>query len=354
MNVSRHVKTIATSLVGLGVIAIAGAIVWSSHTPATSAAKPPALAAASSLSVVDGVTMIQVDVATQRRSGIIAQPLAAATHRGETTVVAQVLDLQPLIDVRSRRDAAQAELIAARAAAGASREEAERSRALYEDHRNISLKTFEAARAADRADQAKAAAAELSVRNIEAGARQQFGRTLAGAAFDPHSPTFERLLARQDVLIRVTLPPEAGTRAPGEIDVQASGSARAPGSLVSLAAQADPGLAGSSFLYQVPTPLPAGASVVAYLPTSRPAQGVLVPSSAVVWYAGQPWVYVRVGAARFARRPLGAADEVETGYFVAQGMKPGERVVVTGAGLLMSEEQRPPVGGAGCKDPECD
>ena len=350
MDLSRHAKPIAMSLLGLGLIAVATAIVLSSREPSSSAAP----AASSPLSVVNGVTMIRVDVATQQRSGIVIQPLVAATHRGETMVYGQVLDLQPLIELRNRHDAAQAELIAARAAAAASRAEAERSRALYEDQRNVSLKAYQAAQASDRADQAKAEAAELNVRNVEASARQQFGQTLAGAAFDPHSSAFSRLLARQDVLVRVTLP-AAGAQASSEIEVQASGGARSPGLLVSPAAQADPGLAGNSFLYRVPAPLPTGASVVAYLPTSsQPAQGVFVPSSAVVWYAGQPWVYVQDSAARFARRPLGHVAEADGGYFTSEGLKPGERVVTSGAGLLLSEEQRPPRSGAGCKDPECD
>ena len=91
------------------------------------------------------------------------------------------------------------------------------------------------------------------------------------------------------------------------------------------------------------------------LPTSaQTTQGTFVPSSAVVWYAGQPWVYVQDRPTRFARRPLGRAAEAAGGFFVTEGLQPGERVVTGGAGLLLSEEQRPPPGGAGCKDPECD
>lgn len=354
MNVSRYAKPIAMSLLGIGLIAVAAAIVlFNRGTPA--GAQRPTAPASSPSSVLDGVTMVRVNVATQQRSGIAVQPLTATARRGETTVYGQVLDLQPLLDLRARHDAAQAELVAAQAAAAASRAEVERSRALYEDQRNISLKAYQAAQASDRADEAKAKAAQLSVRNVEAGARQQFGQTLAASAFDPGSSMFSRLLARQDVLVRVTLPPSASMQAPAEIEVQASGGARSAGSLVSPAAQTDLGLAGSSFLYRVSTPLPTGASVVAYLPTSTQlTSGVLVPSNAVVWYAGQPWVYVQEGAARFARRPLGPADEVGGSYFATKGLRAGERVVTSGAGLLLSEEQRPPPGGAGCKDPECD
>jgi len=355
MNASRYAKSIAMSLLGIGLIAVAAAIILSNRGTTSARAPGPTAAAASPSTVVDGVAMVRVNVATQQRSGIAVQALVATARRGETTVYGQVLDLQPLIDLRARHDAAQAELVAAQAAAAVSRAEAERSRVLYEDQRNISLKAYQAAQASDRADEAKAKAAQLSVRSVEAGARQQFGQPLAAAAFDPRSSMFSRLLARQDVLVRVTVPPGAGMQAPAAIEVQASGSKRISGSLVSPAAQINPGLAGSSFLYRVSTALPAGASVVAYLPTSTQlTEGVLVPSNAVVWYAGQPWVYVQEGAARFARRRLGPAEEVGGSYFATQGLRAGERVVTSGAGLLLSEEQRPPPGGAGCKDPECD
>lgn len=356
MDLARHIKPIAIGLVGLGLLAVAAAIGLSSRGSADPARQSPAPAASSPVSVVNGVTMVQLDAATQSRSGVGTEALAAMTRRSEVTVYGSVLDLQPLIDLRSRHDAAQADAVAARAAAAVSRAELERNRALYEDQRNVSLKAYQAAQAGDRADRAKADAAALNLRNIEASAQQQFGSTLARWAFDPGSSAFTRLLARQDVLVRVTLPPAPGTQAPPrEIDVQASGGGRSPGSLVSPAAQADPGVAGNSFLYRVASPLPVGSSVVAYLPTSaQTAQGTFVPSSAVVWYAGQPWAYVQDSPARFARRPLGHAAEAEGGFFITEGLQPGERVVTSGAGLLLSEEQRPPSGGASCKDPECD
>ena len=357
-NTARHAKALALSLFGLGLLALAAAIVWSHRAPAGStrpAATSAAPATSGATSVIDGVTIVRLDAATQLRSGLVVQPLVAATRRGETLAYGQVVDLQALIELRARHDVAQADLIAARSAASVSRAESERSRALYEDQRNVSLKVYQAAQATERTDQAKTEAAELGVRNLEASAGQQFGPTLAGAAFEPHSAAFQRLLAHQDVLVRVTLQLASGVRAPSEIAVQASGGPRVPGSLLSPSAQADPGQVGTSFLYRVPRSLAAGAPVIAYLPISATAvQGVLVPATAIVWYAGQPWLYVQKGPTDFARRPLESAGDADGDYFVPAGFKSGERVVTSGAGLLLSEEQRPPPGSPACKDPECD
>jgi multidrug efflux system membrane fusion protein len=356
MNDDHRLKYIATGLLGVGLLALAVVIGWSSLRVVAPVPQSSAPAVSSPVSVVNGVTMVKLDAATQSRSGVAAETLAAITRNNAGTVYGTVIDLQPLIDLRSRHDAAGAEVVGARAAAAASRAELARSRTLYEDQHNVSLKAYQAAQAADRTNQAKADAAVLQLRNIEASAQQQFGADLARWALDRHSSAFARLVGRKDVLVRLTLPPGAGTQTPPHaMEVQASGSGRHLATLLSPAARSDPGMAGSSFLYRVGSALPTGAPVVGFLPNPNGAKpGTFVPSGAVVWYAGQPWVYVQSSAAMFARRPLENALETDGGYTVTEGLQPGERVVTHGAGLLLSEEQRPPPGGAGCKDPECD
>lgn len=54
-----------------------------------------------------------------------------------------------------------------------------------------------------------------------------------------------------------------------------------------------------------------------------------VPESAVVWLDGKAWVYVQEASGRFVRRALGA-----------QAVAPNERVVITGAQMLLSQEFR--------------
>lgn len=58
-------------------------------------------------------------------------------------------------------------------------------------------------------------------------------------------------------------------------------------------------------------------------------RGVQVPESAVVWLDGKPWVYVQESDSRFVRREFGT-----------QTVAPNERVVITGAQMLLSQEFR--------------
>jgi multidrug efflux system membrane fusion protein len=96
-------------------------------------------------------------------------------------------------------------------------------------------------------------------------------------------------------------------------------------------------------------------TVIAYLPTSsQTTQGVAIPANAIVWYGGQPWSYVQMAANRFGRYPVPEQFPMNGGFFAKRGFKPGERVVTSGAQLLLSEELRPQAGSSACKDPECD
>jgi membrane fusion protein, heavy metal efflux system len=69
-------------------------------------------------------------------------------------------------------------------------------------------------------------------------------------------------------------------------------------------------------------------------------RAITVPSSAVFTEHGQSFVYVEVGHARFARRPIEVAQEDGTDRRVLSGLTPGDRVVVAGVLLLREEEQQ--------------
>jgi len=357
MNSRLNTKRIVLAILLLGLAAIAVWVFVSGklNTGSKDNANTPA-AATQSVAVVNGVTVVMLDTATQTQSGIRTEPLSAANYRAETAAYGTVLDLRPLIDLRTHYASALADADAARAMAAVSRQEYERSRLLYQDNQNVALKTYQAAQAAYRSDQAKADAAALNTQNIQAAARQQFGATLSRWAFDAHSPELARLLNRQDVLLRVTLPLDDAMGAPAQIQISANHYRRLPAYLVSPSPQSDPAVQGSAFIYRAAAPIATGTNIAAYLPTSQQiTHGTLIAARAIVWYGGQPWAYKQIDATHFGRYPVAQQSPIQGGFFVSQGFKPGQRVVVSGAQLLLSEELRPqPGSSSGCKDPECD
>jgi multidrug efflux system membrane fusion protein len=357
MNSRLNTKRIVLAILLLSLAAIAIWLVVSGKLNSGSAGKANTPAAATQgVAMVNGVTVVMLATATQTQSGIRTEPLSAANYRAETAAYGTVLDLQPLIDLRTRYAAALADADAARAMAAASRQEYERSRLLYQDNQNVSLKTFQAAQAAYLSDQAKADAAALNTQNLQATARQQFGATLGRWALAAHSPELARLLNRQDVLLRVTLALVDSMTAPAQIQISVNNDRRLPAQLVSPSPQSDPAVQGSAFIYRANAPIAAGTNIAAYLPSANQAtHGTLIPAAAIVWYGGQPWAYKQIDAEHYGRYPVAQQSPMQGGFFVTQGFKPGDRVVIRGAQLLLSEELRPPAGSASaCKDPECD
>lgn len=354
---SRHKSrrlVLSILAIGLTVTAI-GALVYYQTGPGAGKATQAPAAAPPRVSIVNGVTIITLDAATQVQSGLRTESLSPTNHHAETVAYGTVLDLQPLIDFRTRFMSVRADADAATAATTASRQESERSRLLYQDNQNVSLKTYQAAQATYLADQTRMDAAQRTSDNIRGAARQQFGEPLGHWALDPHSPQYDKLLNRQEVLLRVSLPAGDPAKAPATIQLAANNTERLPAYMVSPSPQSDPAIQGDAFIYRTAAPLAAGTNIVAYLPKSgATTQGVLIPARAIVWHGGQPWAYVRMAPDRFARRPVAQQTPMDGGFFVSDGIKAGDSVVVSGAQLLLSEELRPPPSSSGCKDPECD
>jgi multidrug efflux system membrane fusion protein len=84
-----------------------------------------------------------------------------------------------------------------------------------------------------------------------------------------------------------------------------------------------------------------GAAVTAYLRAPGPSQeAVIVPYAAIVRFGGKSWVFRQVDDDKFNRREVAAGQSADNGFVVTKGLKPGERIVVQGAQLLLSEEQK--------------
>ncbi len=68
--------------------------------------------------------------------------------------------------------------------------------------------------------------------------------------------------------------------------------------------------------------------------------GCIVPDSAVVRHAGRGWIYLQTGEGTFTRREIALDHRLEDGWFVSRGVSANQPVVVQGAQVLLSEEQK--------------
>lgn len=299
--------------------------------------------APSRVQIQDGESIIHIDKDTQIKSGIVLGTPTLISYQEEIKAYGTVLQLQEFFDLRNRYAEAKAHLRKIRASLTATCKEYERLKALNEDNKNASDKAVQAAETAWRSDEAEAHVARETIRILKAKARHQWGDALTRWLLSGYS-LLNRLIQRQEVLIQITLPADAHISSPPEAArVQTADAASVTAILVSPSPSTDPRIQGVSFFYVAPaitTAILPGMNVLAYLPVGPQVQGVVVPSSAVVWWEGKAWIYVQKAPEHFARRDIPTENPLENGWFLMRGFTPEDQIVVNGAQLLLSEEFR--------------
>lgn len=293
----------------------------------------------SKVSVEKGQTVVTLDPKAQSRAGIVVTALKAVKSRDQVTAPALVLSAQELISLRNNYVSALTRLEKARANVDVSQKEFDRLRALYQDNQNASEKALEGAQGAVRSDQADVQAARQDLALQTAALRQSWGSVIAKwVVADPAA--LDRVLEQRDLLVQVTIPSGAIPAAPASVSLELPQSGDAKAELISPFPRVDPRIQGVSFLYVAPNRLglAPGLNLVAHLAVGRLRRGVLVPRQAIVWWGGQAWAYKQLAPGRFVRQVIETGTQVVNGYFVSEGILPGDVVVVSGAQILLSAE----------------
>ena len=338
-------KARVTMLLLLAAI-VAGALSWGYLSgrleQAREATGEKPIAASPRVKIVDGEPVIAIDSAEQARSGIEAVSLPNVTYQPQVTAYGTALDPQPLGDLASSIAAAKADLEIAETRLTAAKADYERTQSLYRDQRNVSAAQFQAAQAEFLADRAKQAAAQIRLDGLASSAKLAWGPAL-GQAVAARAPLLTRLLDREDVLVQVTAPPgKAPPAPPTTAFLRRDGGKPVALTLVSAAPRTDPRLQGASYFYLAPAQsgLTPGMTLAARLPAGAPLEGVAAPVSAVVWFGGQAWIYLRNGPDNFVRRAVAADRRTESGDIFVGAIPMDARVVTAGAQTLLSEELR--------------
>jgi hypothetical protein len=289
------------------------------------AAKSPQIA--SPTQVPSGARAVRLDPGAQERLHLQVVPLAPAAVQPEVKGYGKVLDAAPL-------SALFTELASAQATLAASQNEYQRVKTLAARD-NASERALEAARAAAERDR-------LLVQSARERIALSWGRAISDRS--DLQDLVRRLAALEDLLVRIDLP--AGEALASEPVRAHLASLReeappAPAQFLSRAPSTDPQIQGQGFLFLMKNSLQLApeAAVTGYLELRGEAlQGVSIPRSAVVLYQRRTWVYVEVAPQAFERKPVDLAVPVDSGWFVTEGLRPGDRILVSGAQVLLSEE----------------
>jgi membrane fusion protein, multidrug efflux system len=256
---------------------------------------------------------------------------------------------------------ARSELRASTASTAAAKAAYERARILNADNKNVSDRVVEDASARFRAEEARLQAATDNVGLLENSLRaagpagnqpliaERGGDVVEimaqpGESIEAGSPILR--VARLDrLLARVDVPP--GQRVPASATaarIYAVGyeNTPIPAERVALAATVDPKSQGESFLFRLKKTLfglRPGVAVVARITVPGAVRrGVVIPLTAIVHMGGQCYAYVQAGTNQFVRKEVNVDEPVEHGYFTTANFSAGDRVVVQGAQILLSEE----------------
>ncbi len=290
----------------------------------------------------DGVSTVVLSPAVQKNSGISTAKVTPMSYQNEIKSFGTVVAIDALVEAKTQLLNLKAALASAQANSEQHRTQYARLKTLNADDKNVSDLAVQEAKAAVVNDNAIINSKTLEINNLASSINLKWGKSLAALALDnkTNSP-FNQLLARKSVLIQASLPFSASDPKPGDVIAitPLNGNKPIKATYISAATQADSNGAGKTFYYSAPADhLRIGMRVAVEMNAKNTVNnGVVIPSSAVVWYAGTPWAYFKEGENQFIRKPISAEAEVDEGWFNATFDADSE-VVVKGAQLLLSEE----------------
>lgn len=296
----------------------------------------------SSNTLLNGATVVTLSAAAQGRAGIQVVPLAATTAQRRTTAAALVLSAAGLAAARNSYVAAQAKLEKSRVSLDVSQQEFARVSRLFRDDQNVSEKAFQAAQGSVNADRIDVQSSRTQLNLQREIVQQNWGPVVAGWVANG-SQELGRVVQQEDFLIQVTIPLGESFRPPATAWLALPDARGTIAHFVSLLPRVDPRVQGTSVVYlsKARGGLAPGLTLLAQLPEGSLMRGVVVPASAVVWSEGAAWVYVETSPNSFVRRPFSSDFSLEGGYFASKGFQPGDKVVVAGAQILLSDELSP-------------
>ena len=291
----------------------------------------------------DGISIVSLSPAVQKNSGISTKKVETMTYQDEIKSFGTVISIDTLVDTKSEVSNLKSQLSAYRISYQQHQVQYERLKALNADDKNVSDLAVQQAKAQLDHDRANVESTVLQIQNLKASLKLKWGALLSNAALSQRpTAVFNKLLSRQNVLLQISLPfntvdPQAGNI----IEVTPlNGTKAIKATYVSVAVTSDHNGAGKTFYYSAPAEnLRTGmrVSVQASASAKSATDGIIIPSTAVVWYAGTPWAYFKQDSNQFVRKPISADTEVDKGWFNT-GFDAESEVVIKGAQLLLSEE----------------
>jgi len=294
--------------------------------------------------IIDGYKAIALDEEVADASGLKFEPLKSISIRPEFIAYAEVIDVQPLVSLKAEHQNLLAERKVLQNDLNNHNKILERAEAL---HKAKSLSTRELEKLRFERDQKSSElnAVNTRVNGFVFKAKSSWGDKLSKLIFDKEQQgAFNEITAQQKALILLSLPKSESLDYQNQA-VFVSGLNKRETAQKTLyleqAKEVNNPLYGESYFYLLDSQkVRSRMRLFAWVEESgNISEGYFITDKAVVWYANEPWVYVKHGEEFFIRKPLGKAKKIDNGWLLEDKLLIGNDLVVTEGGqTLMSEE----------------
>ena len=276
-------------------------------------------------------TSFSVDMseADQLKMGVGVSMLVEETLPAHAQVYATIVDVSVLAGLAD-------ELVVARAAASASRTDADRLSRLARQDQSASRKATESAAAIAVADETRVVVAERRI-------GLEWGPVFASMSRDSLRQLLADITSGDAALVRIDgVSGSEDVPKRGEL-IDPDGIGEVPLLILGVAALADPRFQGFGLLAlargEVAMKLRPGRVFAATVEEGAETTGVVLTRTALVRVDGSVWAYVHLQGSHFERRQVVDGHQLPTGWFVKQGFNAGEHLVTAGAGSLLALER---------------
>ena len=296
------------------------------------------------ISIIDGYKAIELDEEISVASGLKFESLKSISIRPEFIAYAEVIDIQPLVSLKTEYQDLLAKRKVLQNALYSHNKMLERAEAL---HKVKSLSTRDLEKSRFERDQK---ASELNAVNTRVDGfvfkvKSNWGDILSDLILDKEQQDeFDKVASQRKAIILLSLPKSESLDYQNQTVFVSGLNKRDSAQKISYldkAKQVNNPLYGESYFYLLNSQkVRAGMRLFAWIEErGEISEGYFITDKAVIWYANEPWIFLKHGEELFIRKPLGKAKKIDNGWLLEDKMLIGDDLLVTEGGqILLSEE----------------
>lgn len=293
------------------------------------------------------INFITLSAKIQKNSGIKTQVVQSSNYKKNLTNYATVLNIDILIEQKNRFNEIKNQINILTNELDKDKKNYERFKFLNDDNKNVSDKALQEVRVTYENTKIKLLATQELVSGIKQNIRAQWGETILSMIDKGiKKELFEFLLEDKARIVKVTLAENTSNEPPKNISLALidSPDEKFLANYLAEAPTLDKSLKGKTFFYIVfSNKLRIDSKVIANLVMdnlpSNSDRYLAIPKEAVIWNAGQAWVYIKTDENKFVRKVIETDNESPNGWVIKEEeIKENDLIVINGAQLLLSEE----------------